>query len=54
MSKISYKNNQKYNIPNIQGKYNRMVTPILKLVHSNNNDIIKPSMKWVQMITNST
>ena len=31
-----------YNIPNIQGKYNRMVIP---RVHSKNNNIIKLSVK---------
>ncbi|KAG4099103.1 hypothetical protein H8356DRAFT_1329872 [Neocallimastix lanati (nom. inval.)] len=35
----SIQNNLKYNIQNIQGKYNRMV-------HSNNNSNIKPSVKW--------
>ncbi|KAG4093304.1 hypothetical protein H8356DRAFT_1428822 [Neocallimastix lanati (nom. inval.)] len=39
MSETSYKIINIYNIPNIQGKYNRMVIP---RVHSNNNNIIKP------------
>jgi len=42
MSETSYKIINIYNIPNIQGKYNRMVIP---RVHSNNNNIIKPSVK---------
>ena len=39
------KNNLKYNISNIQWKYNRMVIPSVKWVHSNNNDIIKSRVK---------
>ncbi|KAG4088719.1 hypothetical protein H8356DRAFT_1361687 [Neocallimastix lanati (nom. inval.)] len=39
-------NNLKYNIPNIQGKYNRMVIPSVKWEHPNNHSIIKPSMKY--------
>ena len=34
-------NNLKHNILNIQGKYNRMVIPSVKWIHSNNISIIK-------------
>jgi len=43
----SIQNNLKYNIPNIQEKYNRMINPSLKWVHLIIIVLLNQSVKWV-------
>jgi len=41
-------NNLKHNIPNIQCKYNRIIIPRMKWIHSINSNIIKSNVKWIK------